>query len=202
MRCAGVLDAAVFTLNRFFYPTDGCRRGKKTASMWRTHEHRLEDTIGTTNTRQQPSRFNTTLKERNSERLKENRAFDKKGYPPKKHWKKGGNCFSPTVTSMLLHQIDSKSKSAAFGELPAHLPTIQSFFFPRDCIAGEREWSKVGYEQVPLFGMHTRGYTPPSLLGLGSPPFWHVAKSCASEWLKNTAGGRLFQLVVVARRKD
>ena len=38
---------------------------------------------------------------------------------------------------------------------------------------------------------------------LGSTPLWHVAIWCAPDWLKNTAGWRLFQLVVVvARRKD
>ena len=68
----------------------------------------------------------------------------------------------------------------------------------------------MGYEDVPLFGMLGRGYTRPSLLSLGSPPFWHditpfwhVAVWCTPECLENTAGGRLFQLVVVvARRKD
>ena len=60
------------------------------------------------------------------------------------------------------------------------------------------------------FGMLTLGYTPSSLQGLGSltfcndfASFWHVAGWCAPDWLKNTAGGRLFQLVVVvARRKE
>ena len=68
----------------------------------------------------------------------------------------------------------------------------------------------MGCEQAPLYGMLTRGYTPPSLLSLGSTPFWcddftplwHVADWYAPDWLKNTAGWRLFQLVVVvARRK-
>ena len=65
----------------------------------------------------------------------------------------------------------------------------------------DKKW---GCEQVPLFGMLTRGYTPPSLLSLGkSPllydftPFWHIVDWCAPDWLKNTAGGRLFQLVVL-----
>ena len=71
----------------------------------------------------------------------------------------------------VLRQIDSKSKSAAFVELPRILPTTQSFFFPPECIAGERELSQVGYEQVPLFGMFARGYTPPSLRSLGSLSF-------------------------------
>ena len=68
----------------------------------------------------------------------------------------------------------------------------------------------MGYEQVPRFDMLARGFTPPPLLSLGSPAiwhdftsFWHVAVWCAPEYLENTAGGRLFQLVVVvARRKD
>ena len=47
------------------------------------------------------------------------------------------------------------------------------------------------------------GYTPRSILSLGSTPFWHVAIWCAPDWLKTIAGWRLFQLVVVvARRKD
>ena len=55
--------------------------------------------------------------------------------------------------------------------------------------------------------MLARGYTPPSILGLGSTPFWHdftpfwhVGVWCAPDWLKNTAGRRLFVVVVV--RKD
>ena len=69
----------------------------------------------------------------------------------------------------------------------------------------------MGCDQVPLFSMLARGYTPLSLLSLGSTPFvlhgltpfWYVAIWCAPDWLKNTAGWRLFQLVVVvARRKD
>ena len=84
------------------------------------------------------------------------------------------------------------------------------FFFFSRMYSGWTEWSKVGCDQVTLFGMLTRGYTPPSLLSLGNPrfwcdfpPFWHVADWCAPDWLKNTARGRLFQLVVVvARRKD
>ena len=58
--------------------------------------------------------------------------------------------------------------------------------------------------------MFARGDTPPSLLNLESTPFWrdftpfwHVAVWCAPDWLTNTVGWRLFQLVgVVARRKD
>ena len=42
-----------------------------------------------------------------------------------------------------------------------------------------------------------------SLFGTILPFFLHVAIWCAPDWLKNTAGWRLFQLVViVARRKD
>ena len=58
--------------------------------------------------------------------------------------------------------------------------------------------------------MLSRGYTQSSLPWLGDTsfwhdftPFWHVAVWCAPDWAKNTAGWRLFQLVVVvARRKD
>ena len=57
-------------------------------------------------------------------------------------------------------------------------------------------------DQVPRFGVLAREYTPPSLVSLGSTPFWHVADWCASDWLKNTASWRLFMLVfAVARRK-
>ena len=57
--------------------------------------------------------------------------------------------------------------------------------------------------------MLTRGVIPPSLPSLGRPPLWyafttfrHVADWRVPDWLTNTAGGRLFQLVVVvARRK-
>ena len=57
--------------------------------------------------------------------------------------------------------------------------------------------------------MLMRVHTPRSLLSWGSPPFWyeftpfwHVTDCCAPDRPKNTAGGRLFQLVVVvARRK-
>ena len=134
----------------------------------------------------------------------------KRGYTPKKTLTKRGTLLFADGDVHVLRQIDSKPKSAAFGELPGHLPTIQSFFFFRECIAAEREWSKVGCEQVLFFGMFTRGYTPPSLLNLGSPPFWcdfppfwHVVDWCTPDWLQNTAGGGLFQLaVVVVRRKD
>ena len=58
----------------------------------------------------------------------------------------------------------------------------------------------MGCDQVPLFGILARGYTP-SLLSLGSTPFWHdftpfrhVAGWRAPDRLKNTAGWRLFQL--------
>ena len=51
---------------------------------------------------------------------------------------------------------------------------------------------------------------PRRLLSLESPgfwydftPFWHVVDWCAPDWLKNAAGWRLVQVVVVvARRTD
>ena len=139
------------------------------------------------------------------------RAFDKKGYiTPKTLTKRGTELFAEGDVDVL-RQIDSKSKTIAVAMLPGLLPTIQRFPFSFvECIAGEREWSKVGCDLVPLFGMLARGYTPPSLLSVGSTPFWHnftlfwhVAIWCAPGWLKDTAGWRLFQLVVVvARRKD
>ena len=78
------------------------------------------------------------------------------------------------------------------------------FFFSHECVPGERERSKVRCGQVPLIGMLTGGFTPPSLLTFGSPPFGtilplltrHVllcpgrtgsktsrAGDCASSWL-------------------
>ena len=138
------------------------------------------------------------------------RSFDKKGQtPPKKNLTEKRTELFPDGDVHFLRPIDSKSKSAAFVVLPGFLLTIQSFFF-FEYIVGEREWLKVGCDQVPLFGMLARGYTPPYLLSLGSTPCWHdftpfrhVADWYAPDWLKNTAGWRLVQLVVVvARRKD
>ena len=105
-------------------------------------------------------------------------------------------------------QIKVRSVWRAPWTPPNHPESSLSLF--RECIAGEREWSKMGCEHVPLFDMLTRGCTPPSLLRLRSPPFWCdfppfglVADWCTPDWLKNTTGGWLFQLVVVvAGRKD
>ena len=50
--------------------------------------------------------------------------------------------------------------------------------------------------------MLARGYTPRLYEVWEVPLFWHVGVWCAPDRLKNTAGWRLFQLVVVvARRK-
>ena len=58
-------------------------------------------------------------------------AFDPRGYtPPQKKLKaKRGTLLFADGGVHGLRQIDSKSKSAAFGELPGHLPTIQRVFF-------------------------------------------------------------------------
>ena len=68
----------------------------------------------------------------------DNREFDNKGYtlppnidkgvhPPRQKnlTKWGHTAFFTDVDVHILRQIDSKSKSAVFGELPGHLPTIQ-----------------------------------------------------------------------------
>ena len=66
----------------------------------------------------------------------------KRGTPPpqKKTLTKRGTRLFVDGDVHFLRQIDSKSKSAAFVELPGILPTIQNFFsfFP-GCLAGERE---------------------------------------------------------------
>ena len=58
--------------------------------------------------------------------------------PPKKNLTKGGTELFADGDVHVFHQIDSKSKPAAFVVLPGLIPTIQSFFF-LECIAGERE---------------------------------------------------------------
>ena len=74
-------------------------------------------------------------------------------------------------------------------------------------------WARVIKSEVwastPFWHVYARVF-PSVVTNFGSPPFWHdfnpfwhVAVWCAPECLENTAGGRLFQLVVVvARRKD
>ena len=121
------------------------------------------------------------------------RTFEKKGCTRQKHWQKGELFADGDVH--VIRQIDSKSISAAFVVLPGLLPTIHFFLV----YSGWTRVIKSGVWPSTLLGMLAQGFTPPSLLPLGSPPFghdftpfWHVADWCAPDWLKNTADWRLF----------
>ena len=133
----------------------------------------------------------------------------KRGTPPKNLDRKGDRAFRPRrrprSSSNQLHIKICGVYRAPWA--PPNYP--ECVFLLLECIAGEREWSKERYNQVPLFGMLARGHTPPSLPSLGSPPFWydftpfwHVADWGAPDWLKKVADGQLFHLVVVVQRKD
>ena len=81
-------------------------------------------------------------------------------------------------------------------------PNHLEFFFSSVWRVNESD-QNVGCDHVPFVEYACARAYPAVSTKFEKSPFWHVAGWCAPDWLTNTAGWRLFQLVVVvARRKD
>ena len=124
-------------------------------------------------------------------------------HPPKPSTEEG-HCVLPTATSMF--SVKS-TPNHILQHLACSLDASQPFRFFFACVwrvhKSDQNW---GVSKYPFFACLPKGIPRRLLLGEGSlpfwydfTPFWHVADWCAPDWLKNTAGGRLFQLVIVVK---
>ena len=92
-------------------------------------------------------------------------------HPPRKPWQKRVKSFLPTATFMFsVKSTPAQTLQRWSCFLGSPKPSRLFLFRFLECIAGEREWYKVGCDQVPLFGMHERVY-PAVSTKFGKYPF-------------------------------